>query len=108
MIKRIGPEQRAVIGLALVAVFAEAAYAVINALALPVFVDRVLQATEYLGWIGGSFLLAEALLKGPMGIVSDRIGRRILLIVAPLGSAVAAFALAQVRAPFSMGKLGYM
>jgi MFS family permease len=99
-----------VIGLALVAVFAEAAYAVINALALPVFVDRELRATTYLGWIVGSFLLVESLLKGPMGVVSDHVGRRAVLIVAPLGSALAAVALTWVQAPVTLGngRLAYL
>src|SRR5437773_1954311 len=108
MQKRIGSEQRAVIRLALVAVFAEAAYAVINALALPVYVKRELQAEFHLGWIIGSFLLAEALLKGPMGVLSDRVGRRVVLIVAPLGSAFAAFAITWVRAPFTLSKLAFL
>jgi MFS family permease len=108
MKKRLRPEQWVVIRLALVAAFAEAAYAVINALALPVFVRRELHAAFFLGPIVGAFLLAEALLKGPMGIVSDRVGRRAVLIVAPLGSAVAAIALTFVRRPFDMTKLVYM
>jgi DHA1 family multidrug resistance protein-like MFS transporter len=108
MKKRLRPEQWVVIRLALVAAFAEAAYAVINALALPVFVRRELHAAYYLGPIVGAFLLAEALLKGPMGILSDRVGRRVVLILAPLGSALAAVALTFVRAPFSMQKLAYM
>lgn len=106
MLNRIGPEQRAVIGLAVIAVFGEAAYAVINALALPVFVDRELQATTHLGLIVGSFLLAETLLKGPMGHISDRVGRRLILIVAPLGSALAAVAV--TRAPLPSGTLAYL
>jgi MFS family permease len=106
--RRIGPEQQGVLGLALVAAFAEAAYAIINALALPVFVDRELQAISYLGTIGGSFLLVETLLKGPMGVVSDRVGRRLILIVAPLGSALAAVALTWAHAPFSHGLLAYL
>src|SRR5438128_6652844 len=108
MLKRPGPEQWAVIGLALVAVFGEAAYAVVNILALPAFVDQELQATIYLGLIGGSFLLIEALLKGPMGHLSDRVGRRIVLVVAPIGSALAALALTLVHEPFTMGQLVYL
>jgi len=106
--KQLGPEQWAVIRLALVAAFGEAAYAVVNALALPVFVRRELHATEYLGMIVGSFLLAEALLKGPMGALSDRVGRRAVLAAAPLGSAVAAVAITVVRGPFSLPKLVYL
>src|SRR5262249_19808301 len=106
--KQIRSEQQAVIRLALVAVFAEAAYAVVNALALPVYVKQELQAEIHLGLIVGSFLLAEALLKGPMGALSDRVGRRPVLIIAPLGSALAAFAITLVRAPYSWGKLAFL
>src|SRR5438270_2468035 len=106
--KRLGPEQWAVIRLALVAAFGEAAYAVVNALALPVFVRRELHATEYLGMIVGSFLLAEALTKGPMGALSDRVGRKSVLVIAPLGSALAAFAITVVHGPFSIPKLVYL
>src|SRR5260370_23167183 len=108
MRKRLGPEEWAVIRLALVAAFAEAAYAVVNALALPEFVRRELHADVKLGLILGAFLLAEALLKGPMGVLSDRVGRRAILILAPLGSALAAVAITLVRAPYSTGKLGYL
>src|SRR5437667_3347328 len=108
MQKRIGSEQRVVIRLALVAAFAEAAYAIVNALALPVYVKNELDAEIHLGLIVGSFLLAEALLKGPMGALSDRVGRRNVLIVAPLGSAIAAFAITWVRAPFSLSKLAFL
>jgi MFS family permease len=108
MKKRLTPEQWAVIRLALVAAFGEAGYAVVNALALPMFVSRELHATLRLGLIYGSFMLAEALLKGPMGAISDRVGRRAILVLAPLGSALAAFALTLVRSPLTLGKLGYM
>jgi DHA1 family multidrug resistance protein-like MFS transporter len=94
--------------LALVAVFGEAAYAVVNILGLPAFVDQELEATVYLGLIGGSFLLTEALLKGPMGHLSDRIGRRVLLIVAPIGSALAAAGVTLAHAPFTIPQLIYL
>src|SRR5215217_6961778 len=108
MLKRIGPEQRAVIGLALVAVFGEAGYAIINVLALPVFVEKRLDATTSLGLIISFFLLGEGLFKGPMGVVSDRVGRRIVLIVAPFGSALAAVALTWAHPPFTLATLGYV
>lgn len=103
MKQRVGPEQWAVIRLALVAAFAEAAYAIINALALPDFVRRELHASLYLGWIVDAFLIAEAALKGPMGVLSDRVGRRSILVVAPLVSAAAAVAITLVRGPLSGG-----
>jgi MFS transporter, DHA1 family, multidrug resistance protein len=108
MVGRIGPEQRAILGLALIAAFAEAAYAVVNVLALPVFVERELRATHWLGTIVGSFLLVETLLKGPMGAASDRVGRRLVLIAAPLVSALAAAALTVVHPPVDLRTLGYL
>ena len=59
MKKRLGPEEWAVIRLALVAAFGEAGYAVVNALALPMFVSRELHATLRLGLIYGSFDTSE-------------------------------------------------
>jgi MFS family permease len=108
MLNRIGPEKRAVIGLALVAVFGEAAYAIINVLALPVFVEQRLDATTSLGLIISFFLLGEGLFKGPMGVLSDRVGRRIVLVVAPFGSALAAICITWAHPPFTWGTLGYV
>jgi MFS family permease len=108
MFGRVWSDHRAVIALALVAAVAEAAYAVINVLALPVFVDRELHATHWLGFIVGAFLLVEALMKSPMGAVSDRYGRRILLVGGPIVAAASSLLIAQVTAPVGLGKLGWL
>jgi MFS family permease len=105
MLTRIAAEQRAVIGLALVAAFGEAAYAIINVLALPVFVEKRLDATTSLGLIISFFLLGEGLFKGPMGALGDRVGRRIMLILAPLGSALAVLCLTRVHPPLTWSML---
>jgi MFS family permease len=105
MIQDVWSRYRPVIALALVAAVAEAAYAVINVLALPVFVDRELQATSYLGLIVGAFLLVESLMKSPMGAVSDRFGRRVLLVGGPIVAAATALLIAQVSPPVGPVKL---
>lgn len=65
----------------LIAFLAETAFAVLNISTMPLYLafDRDLN-TGFIGLIIGSFLLSEALLKGPMGALSDRFGRSRLVI----------------------------
>jgi DHA1 family multidrug resistance protein-like MFS transporter len=105
MIRRLFIRYRPIIALALVAAVAEAAYAIINVLALPVFVDQDLDATHWLGLIWGSFLLVEALMKGPMGVLSDRFGRRALLVTGPIVAALTAFLITRIGPPVGYGQL---
>lgn len=73
----------------LIAFLAQTSYAVLNLSTMPLYLafDRNLN-TGLVGLIIGSFLLSEALLKGPMGALSDRFGRSRLIIY---GSVITAF-----------------
>jgi MFS transporter, DHA1 family, multidrug resistance protein len=82
---------RAIIAVAVMALFAEAGYALLNNYAFPYVADRM-KLTAALGIIGGSFLLVEAVMKGPCGTLADRFGRRTFVVVAPLAAAVVAVA----------------
>src|SRR5206468_3006649 len=73
---------RAMIAVAAMAFFAEAAYALLNNFAFP-FLAKELDLVASMGIIGGTFLLVEALMKGPCGTLADRYGHRSFVILAP-------------------------
>jgi MFS family permease len=50
---------------------------------MPVYVRDGLGLPKIVGFVGASFLLAEALLNGPTGILADRYGRRLLMVIGP-------------------------
>lgn len=82
------------VGLRRMLVFAllcETAFAMVNISAMPVFLthSRALHAGSA-GAVLAVFLATEALAKGPMGRLSDRIGRRPLLVAGPLLAACSA------------------
>ena len=91
--------RRDVLVLAIIAAVAEAAYAAVNMFALTFFVANELGLTAYLGLIGATFLLVEALMKSPMGIFSDRYGRRPFLIIAPMVSGITAISISFFNPP---------
>ena len=69
----------------LVALLAEIGYAVLNISTMPVY----LQLDRGFGAFGVSlvlvaFLLSEAVMKGPMGHLADRVGPRRLMLIGPL------------------------
>lgn len=73
------------------ALLCETAFAMVNISAMPVFLtqSRALHAGA-VGAVLAVFLATEALAKGPMGRLSDRIGRRPLLVAGPLLAACSA------------------
>ena len=74
------------IGIASVAMFVEMAYAIVNFSTLPLYIDKAMRLPHYVGLIGATVLFAQAILNGPMGMLSDRMGRRKLLVAGPLCS----------------------
>jgi len=90
---------RAILSLAVVSAAAECAYAAINTLALPFLLQDELKIQEEIGVVIATFLLVEALCKSPMGALSDRVGRRRLLAIAPLLSAATAVGIGSVPGP---------
>jgi len=75
------------LAIALVAGFAELAYAVMNVSAMPVYLHHSMgYGAASVVAIGAAFLLCEGLMKGPFGVLGDRIGRKRLIIAGPLVS----------------------
>lgn len=73
----------------LVAGLAELAYAVMNLSAMPVYLRYSMNYGETsVTLIGTAFLVCEGVMKGPFGILGDRIGRKWLIIAGPLVSVV--------------------
>jgi DHA1 family multidrug resistance protein-like MFS transporter len=78
-----------VLAIALVAGGAELAYAMMNVSAMPVYLKFSMGYGEAsVTAIGASFLLCEGLMKGPFGVIGDRIGRKKLIIIGPIISMV--------------------
>jgi DHA1 family multidrug resistance protein-like MFS transporter len=81
----------AIIAIAIVAALAELAYAVMNVSAMPVYLrDSMRYGTGAVAGIGTAFLMCEGVMKGPFGILGDRVGRKKLIIAGPLVSCVTA------------------
>jgi MFS transporter, DHA1 family, multidrug resistance protein len=77
------------IAIAIVAGFAELAYAVMNVSAMPVYLKLSMgYSVDAVTGIGTAFLICEGVMKGPFGILGDRIGRKYLIIAGPLISVV--------------------
>lgn len=75
----------AVLQLLLIALTAEMGYAALNISTMPVYLSAERQFGEaWIAFILMAFLLSEAVFKGPMGHLADRVGRKKLLIVAPI------------------------
>lgn len=89
-----------VLSIALVAGLAELAYAMMNVSAMPVYLKFSMGYGESsVTAIGAAFLLCEGLMKGPFGILGDRIGRKKLIVVGPLVSVVTALLTLMVQPP---------
>jgi|SRR5579862_3808777 len=81
--------------LLLVCLLAEIGYAVLNIATMPVYLAQPPGSghhwipegrglgTSVIGTVLVAFLLSEALLKGPMGAIADRVGHRRLMLVGP-------------------------
>lgn len=77
--------ERKVVCLLIVALLAELAYAVLNISAMPVYLKNDRGFPEgVIGLIVATFLLSEAVFKGPMGSLADRFGRKRLMVLGPL------------------------
>lgn len=81
---------RVLLALVLLAGVAELAYAIVNFSAMPPYLRFELGLGAWVGAIGAAFLLAETALKSPLGLLSDRFGRKRLLLVGPVISAITA------------------
>jgi DHA1 family multidrug resistance protein-like MFS transporter len=70
--------------LVLMAGFAELGYVTLNISAMPVYLrDTIGLGESTVTAVGSMFLLTEAIFRAPMGMLSDRLGRRRLMLVGP-------------------------
>jgi MFS transporter, DHA1 family, multidrug resistance protein len=84
-----GNARSVVFSIAMVAGLAELAYAVMNLSAMPVYLKYSMgYGADSVAGIGAAFLMCEGVLKGPFGILGDRIGRKNLIIAGPVISVV--------------------
>lgn len=79
------------------AVVSELGYAVVNISAMPMFVEFELGMGHLLGVVFLAYLLAEALFRAPLGVLSDRWGRKPFLVGAPIVSIFTALATVRVN-----------
>jgi DHA1 family multidrug resistance protein-like MFS transporter len=71
--------------LVVMAGFAELGYVTLNISAMPVYLREVVGLGEStITVVGSVFLLVEAIFRAPMGMLSDHIGRRRLIVLGPL------------------------
>ncbi len=91
------------IAIMFVSASAELAYALVNLSAMPVFIkDTAHLPARWIGIIGTSFLLTEGALKGPMGALGDRIGRKPLILAGPILSTFTALLTPLVHNPYAL------
>ncbi|MBI2844040.1 MAG: MFS transporter [Armatimonadetes bacterium] len=74
---------RTMAGLAVVALFAQVGYATLNFSALVMWVQYDMRQGKHLGLILGTFMLTEAMFRPWLGALSDRVGRKPLMLVGP-------------------------
>jgi DHA1 family multidrug resistance protein-like MFS transporter len=68
---------------------AELSYMLMNFSAMPVYLKfRMGYGETLITFIGTAFLFCEGVMKGPFGILGDRIGRKLLIIAGPLVSVI--------------------
>ncbi len=86
---QVKTRQRALISLVIMSGVAELSYAIVNFSAMPPYLMKMHWGV-WIGAIGAAFLLVETLLKSPMGLLSDRFGRKPMLMLGPLISMITA------------------
>lgn len=79
---KFGP-MKTVVGLGLVALFAQLGWMALNFSALPMWMQYKLDMGATLGWVMGAFMLTEAIFRPSLGALGDRIGRRPLMLAGP-------------------------
>lgn len=89
------PLAHRLVGLVLVSLFCEISYALVTTFALPLYLrNSLLWREEIIGPVISSFLLAETVAKPMWGSLSDRIGRKPLILAGILLSLLAVLAMA--------------
>jgi len=84
------------------ALLAELAYAILNLSALPMYLKFALHQEAALGIIISTFLLTEAVSRPAFGALSDRIGRKPLLIAGPAATALTSYLTVKLHGPLAV------
>jgi DHA1 family multidrug resistance protein-like MFS transporter len=93
---------RTIAGIGFVALLAQLGWMALNFSALPMWVEKELNQGSHLGVIMGAFMLTEALFRPTLGKLSDKIGRKILMLAGPAISSMTAVATIYVANPWLM------
>lgn len=97
------PRVRAIlIAILIVAGLAELAYSIVNMSAMPVYIKAIGLDTKWVGIVAAGYLVAEGLLKSPFGLLSDRIGRKPLMVAGPTVSIFTATMTAHTHNPYGL------
>ncbi|HXI19798.1 MAG TPA: MFS transporter, partial [Gemmatimonadales bacterium] len=72
---------------------------------VPLFASRLGATTVQVGLINAGFMLAATLLSFPLGLVSDRLGRRRLILAGIVFSALTSLFLSLARSPAQVGAI---
>ena len=96
---KIGPILLAIL---IVAGLAELAYSIVNLSAMPVYIKAIGLDTKWVGIVAAGYLVAEGLLKSPFGALSDRIGRKPLMVAGPIVSTFTAAMTAHTHNPYGL------
>ncbi|MEW6720894.1 MAG: MFS transporter [Thermodesulfobacteriota bacterium] len=70
---------------------------------VPLLAGRLGASTSEVGWIGAASMFAAAFLSFPLGLMSDRIGRRLLILSGVAVSCMTSVLLPAARAPLHIG-----
>ena len=103
IIPPIAPRVRPIlIAILIVAGLAELAYSIVNMSAMPVYIKAIGLDTKWVGIVAAGYLVAEGLLKSPFGLLSDRIGRKPLMVAGPTVSIFTATMTAHTHNPYGL------
>ncbi len=83
-----------------VAVFGELGYTIVNSSAMPVYVKAIDLPLKWVAIVTASFLIMEGLLKSPFGVLSDKVGRKILILLGPLISVITSLITPHIENPY--------
>ncbi len=95
-------ERRVVFAIVMVAGFGELGYNLVNISAMPMLVPAIGLGGRWIAWFLSIFMLTEAILKSPMGIIGDRIGRKALIVAAPLISCLTSILTVHLVNPYML------
>lgn len=102
VIKGFLHKYRSLFALGTAALLAELAYAILNLSAMPMYVKYSLKEEPMLGLIISTFLLTEAVSRPAFGALGDRIGRKPLMVVGPLVTAVTSYLTITLSGPYAV------